>query len=140
MGSAKYWITVVSKDHLRRGIEGGFMQANHGKQAPLKKIRPDDWVVFYSPKLSIKGDEKLQAFTAIGQAVDDVVYQHRMSPDFIPYRRNISYCDCREVPIAPLVGELEFILNKSSWGYPFRFGFFEIQEHDFKLLKEKLLD
>ncbi|MGZ3834402.1 MAG: EVE domain-containing protein, partial [Mucilaginibacter sp.] len=59
--------------------------------------------------------------------------------EFIPYRRNINYYDCTEAPIIPLINELDFIPNKNSWGYPFRFGFFEIGEHDFKLLKGKLL-
>ncbi|MGZ3835968.1 MAG: EVE domain-containing protein, partial [Mucilaginibacter sp.] len=67
----RYWITVVSKDHLQRGVDGGFMQANHGKQGSLKRVREGDWVIFYSPKQSMNGDEKLQAFTAIGQASDD---------------------------------------------------------------------
>jgi hypothetical protein len=135
MKSAKYWITVVSKDHLQRGVSGGFMQVNHGKERPLKRISENDWVIFYSPKLTMKGDDKLQAFTAN----DGLVYQHRMSDDFIPYRRNIRYYECTEISIIPLIDDLEFIKNKSSWGYPFRFGFFEIGEHDFKLLKEKLL-
>jgi predicted RNA-binding protein len=139
MKSAKYWITVVSKDHLQRGVSGGFMQVNHGKEGPLKRISENDWVIFYSPKLTMKGDDKLQAFTAIGQANDGLVYQHRMSDDFIPYRRNIRYYECTEISIIPLIDDLEFIKNKSSWGYPFRFGFFEIGKHDFKLLKEKLL-
>ena len=55
----KYWITVVSKDHLQRGIAGGFMQANHGKEAPLKKMKEGDWVIFYSPKHTMNGDEKV---------------------------------------------------------------------------------
>jgi predicted RNA-binding protein len=139
MDNAKYWITVVSKDHLQRGVEGAFIQANHGKSTPLKKIKEGDWIIFYSPKLTMNGDEKLQAFTAIGQASDDQVYQHKMSNDFIPYRRNMKFYDCAETPIIPLVNDLDFIQNKNSWGYPFRFGFFEIGEHDFKLLKEKLL-
>ncbi len=135
----KYWITVVSKGHLQRGIADGFMQVNHGKSTPLKRMNKDDWVIFYSPKLTMNGDEKLQAFTAIGQTIDETVYQHKMNDDFIPFRRNIKYYECKEIPIVPLINDLEFIPNKSSWGYPFRFGFFEINGPDFKLLKEKLL-
>jgi len=33
----RYWIVVVSKDHIARGVAGGFMQANHGKEGPLKR-------------------------------------------------------------------------------------------------------
>ena len=26
-----YWINTVSRDHVQRGVAGGFTQANHGK-------------------------------------------------------------------------------------------------------------
>ena len=135
----KYWITVVSKDHIKRGVDGGFMQASHGKAGSLKRLNENDWVIFYSPKVSYAGDEKLQAFTAIGRVADDQIYQFKMSEDFVPFRRNIEYYPCKEVPIVPLVGSLDFIKVKNAWGYRFRFGFFEIEEHDFNLLKGKLL-
>ena len=136
----RYWIVVVSKDHISRGVSGGFMQANHGKQTPLKRLTTNDWVIFYSPKLTYSGNEPCQAFTAIGQVADDKIYQHKMSDDFVPYRRNIKYYECKEAPIVPLIENLNFIQNKSSWGYPFRFGFFEIQQHDFELIKTQMLN
>jgi hypothetical protein len=136
----RYWVVVVSKDHISRGVAGGFMQANHGKEGPLKRMTVDDWVICYSPKMSYGGNELCQAFTAIGQAADDKIYQHKMTDDFIPYRRNISYYQCMEAPIAPLIEKLDFIKNKTSWGYPFRFGFFEIGENDFELIKSKMLN
>jgi hypothetical protein len=139
MASEKYWITVVSKDHIMRGVAGGFMQANHGKPGSLKKLRVNDWVIFYSPKTTYSGNEKLQAFTAIGQVTGDHIYQYRMSEDFIPYRRDINFYPCKETPFIPLVPQMDFIRDKKSWGYHFRFGFFEIGEHDFNLIKEKML-
>src|SRR5882762_2653804 len=131
----KYWIIVASKDHIARGIAGGFMQANHGKQASLKRIKANDWVLIYSPKQTMNGTEPCKAFTAIGQADGDEIYQHQMSEDFIPWRRNINFYQSAEVPIVPLINELDFIINKKSWGYAFRFGFLKIEEHDFELIK-----
>lgn len=139
MKTTKYWIAVVSKDHTARGVAEGFMQVCHGKENPLKRIRKDDWIVVYSPKLSMEGDTKCQSFTAIGQATDDLVYQYRMSDNFIPFRRNITFHECKEASILPLIDELDFIQNKKSWGFPFRFGFFEIKENDFNLLASKML-
>jgi predicted RNA-binding protein len=136
----KYWIVVVSKDHIARGVEGGFMQANHGKEAPLKRMDIGDGVIFYSPKKTYGGNEVLQAFTAIGEVADDKIYQHKMADDFIPYRRNINYFKCQETPIAPLINELDFIENKTSWGYKFRFGFFEIPERDYKLIRSAMIE
>ena len=135
----KYRIVVVSKDHIARGVAGGFIQANHGKPEPLKRMSVDDWVICYSPKQSYGGNEPCQAFTAIGQEADAEVYQHKMTEDFTPYRCNISYHKCTETPIVPLIEQLDFIKNKKSWGYQFRFGFFEIPEDDFKLIKERMV-
>lgn len=135
----KYWITAVSKDHAMRGVAGGFIQINHGKQAPLKKMSPGDWLIVYSSKQAMEGDVKLQAFTAIGQVTDEEIYQHRMSETFIPFRRNIKFYDCVETPILPLIPDLNFIKNKQSWGYPFRFGFFEIDKADFARISKQML-
>jgi hypothetical protein len=131
--------SFVSKDHIARGVAGGFMQANHGKQGPLNRMAVNDWVICYSPKQSYSGNEPCQAITAIGQVADDKIYQHQMSEDFIPYRRNINYYKCTETPIAPLIDQLCFITNKKSWGYQFRFGFFKIPEGDFETLKSKMV-
>jgi len=135
----KYWITVVSKEHIQRGLAGGFIQANHGKPAPLKRMARGDWVINYSPKQSMNGGEPVQAFTAIGRIADGEVFQQRMSDDFIPYRRRVDYYHCTEAPVAPMINELAFIPNKKSWGYPFRFGFFEITEPDFELIKRQMI-
>lgn len=135
----KYWINVVSKDHVQRGVAGGFMQANHGKASGLKRLVAADWVVVYSPKTAHQGGEPLQAFTAIGQVADEELYQFEVAPDFVPWRRNITYYDCNEAPIAPLIGELSFIQDKTHWGYRFRFGLFEVAEADFMHIKNAML-
>ncbi|MBE9464274.1 EVE domain-containing protein [Dyadobacter subterraneus] len=135
----RYWITVASRDHILRGVKGGFMQAGHGKLAPLKRIKPDDWVIFYSPKETMDGDQKCQSFTAIGQALDEEIYQFKMSEDFAPYRRNVNFLKSHQVSILPLIESLDFIKNKKSWGFPFRTGFFEIEEDDFKKISKEML-
>jgi hypothetical protein len=32
----RYWIGVVSKEHVMRGVQRGFAQVCHGKEGPLK--------------------------------------------------------------------------------------------------------
>jgi len=134
-----YWVAVVSKDHMQRGVAGGFMQADHGKANRLKRLRAGDWVVFYSPKTAYAGGEPLQAFTAIGQVADDELYQVEMAPDFVPWRRNVTFYDCSAMPIRPLIGDLSFIQDKTHWGFRFRFGLFEVPEADFRLIKDAML-
>ena len=134
----KYWVNVVSRDHVMRGVAGGFTQANHGKPWALKKMQRGDWTIFYSPKTAFADGEPLQAFTAIGQVIDDEPYQAEMSPDFHPWRRDVDFKRCTEAPIRPLIDELDFIENKTSWGYKFRFGVIEIEEKDFLTIAEAM--
>jgi len=135
----KYWIIVASKDHVKNGITQGIAQACHGKAAPLKRMQQDDGVVFYSSKYIIDKPEKCQEFTAIGKVADDNIFQFQMTEDFCPFRRNIDFFKSKDLPIKPLINNLEFIKDEKSWGYPFRFGFFEINENDYKLISSQML-
>ena len=140
MNTTKYWIAAISKEHTMRGVNGGFIQVCHGKKAPLKRMKKGDYILVYSSKITMDGNEKCQKFTALGQVIDDEVYPFKMSENFIPFRRNIQFLQCTETSIIPLINELEFIIQKKHWGYPFRFGFFEIKENDFNTLTTKMLE
>ena len=139
MNKTKYWVIVASKDHVKNGIAEGFAQACHGKASPLRRMKKGDFILYYSGKMVFGKEEKCQEFTAIGQVKDDEVYQFQMSPDFCPSRRNITFFEHQDLSILPLINDLDFIQNKKSWGYPFRFGFFEINEHDFQLISSKMI-
>jgi len=134
----RYWINAIAKEHVLRGVAGGFTQANHGKNTILKRLQPGDWIIFYSSKMSYPEGEPLQTFTAIGQVKDDELYQVEMAPGFVPWRRNVTFYDCQEVPIRPLLDDLSFIKDKSHWGYPFRFGLFQIPEQDFEIIRASM--
>ncbi len=121
-----------------RGQEWGVVQANHGKAAPLKRMKPGDLVVFYSPKVAFAGKEPLQKFTAIARVREGGVYQVDMGGGFTPYRRDVEFLPGNEVPIQPLIESLSFIRNKQSWGFVFRFGFFEIPEQDFETIRKAM--
>jgi hypothetical protein len=134
----KYWINTISLDHVLLGVAGSFTQASHGKPTMLKRLKKGDWIVFYSPKTSYREGESLQAFTAIGQIKDDEIYQYEISPDFVPWRRNVDFKKCIETPIRPLIDDLSFMKDKSHWGYMFRFGLFEITEPDFEKIRSSM--
>jgi predicted RNA-binding protein len=140
MQKIRYWIIVASKDHVQQGVACGFTQACHGKASPLKRMHPGDWVVFYSSKQEYGKEEKCQCFTAIGQVKEGEVYQMQMAEGFEPFRRNVSFLPCQEISILPLISQLSFIRNKKSWGYIFRYGFFEINEQDFTLIASGMLE
>jgi hypothetical protein len=129
-----FWIAVACAEHVRRGRAGGFMQVCHGKAAPLRRIRPDDRIVYYSPTVSLGGKDPLQAFTAIGVVKPGEPYRFDMGNGFQPYRRDVTWTEAEEMPIRPLLGDLELTAGKSGWGYQFRFGLLSIGRHDFHLI------
>ena len=135
----KYWVNVVSKDHVQRGVAGGFTQANHGKPYALQKMQKGDWIVFYSPKTQFIDGEPLQAFTALCEVIDTEPYQVEMTADFHPWRRAVQFEKTKDVPIKPLIPLLEFIENKVQWGYKFRFGAIEIGKADFTLIRKNMI-
>lgn len=139
MSSPRYWLLVASHDHVQRGLEGGFCQANHGKAQNLKRMHKGDGVVFYSAKETYGEPTPLQKFTAIGRVSDDAVYQAKMTPDFEPFRRKIDFAKSHETPIAPLIDALSFIKSKAKWGMTFRFGFLEIPGKDFTQIEKQMV-
>ncbi len=135
----KYWIITASKEHVKNGVKGGFAQACHGKATPLKKMKSGDYVIYYSSKEFFDKKDKCQEFTAIGKVKNDEVYPYQMTEDFCPHRKDIDFYDSRDVSILPLIDDLEFIQNKQKWGYPFRWGTLQINQHDFDLISKLML-
>jgi predicted RNA-binding protein len=130
----RYWLGVVSRAHIQLGVQGGFIQLNHGKKAPLQRMRVGDWIVIYSPKEDLDSKTRCRRFTAIGRIASDRIYQVDMGDGFVPYRLDVEYRQCQEAPILPLRDYLTFIQDKKHWGYAFRFGYLELPEVDFRLI------
>ncbi|HLW91621.1 MAG TPA: EVE domain-containing protein [Roseiarcus sp.] len=134
---SKYWIVVAAAEHVRRGRAGGFTQACHGKAAPLKRMKPGDGVVCYSPTASFRGKDRLQAFTAIGVVDEGEPYLAEMG-ERRPYRRDVAWADAEAAPIGPLLEALDLTAGRANWGYQFRFGALAISGHDFGVIAEAM--
>lgn len=135
----RYWIGVVSASHVSYGVEEGIAQLCHGKAAALRRMRPGDWLIYYSPRTDMNRGQVLQSFTAIGRVADDRIYQYKFTDNFIPFRRNMSYLPCQTVKIAGLLDKLTFTRGKRSWGYSFRFGQLEVNREDFMTIANEML-
>jgi hypothetical protein len=134
----RYWIGVVSKSHVSIGVQGGFAQLCHGKSAPLRRMKPGDWLIYYSPRTDLNLGQPLQAFTAIGQVIDELVYEYPMTESFVPYRRNIKYTSSIEASIRDILEQLTFTKGNKNWGYSFRTGHFEINQADFMTIAKAM--
>lgn len=129
----KYWMGVVSKEHVIRGVKLGIAQIGHGKRNGLVRIKAGDGFVYYSPKENLAGSAPLQAFTAIGTISDDEIWQADEG-DFKPWRRRVAYRKSVDAPIHPLLDKLSFTAGKPNWGYSFRYGLVEMTKEDFEAI------
>ena len=134
----RFWIGVASRDHVMRGVAGGFCQLGHGKAAPVKRLARGDWIAYYSPRTALEGGEPVQAFTAIGQIKSGEPYQADMGGGFRPIRRDVDYLTALEAPIRPLLDRLSFTRSSPSWGYAFRRGSFAVSVDDFLVIAEAM--
>jgi hypothetical protein len=127
------WLGVVSQAHVERGVAGQFAQLCHGKASALRKMQRGDWLVYYSPTTEM-GGSPLRAFTAIGQIVDEEVFEHDMGGGFVPYRRRVKYLrKLREVSLATIQSQLE-LCARPNWGIALRRGHLPLTAADFRLI------
>jgi hypothetical protein len=131
--SAKSWIAVACAQHVRIGRSHGFMQVCHGKAAPLRRLSPGDRVAYYSPTESLRGKDRLQAFTAIGVVAPGVPCQADMS-GVRTFRRSVLWSEAIETLVRPLLGCLSFARDNRNWGYQLRFGLFRIEDEDMQII------
>src|SRR4051794_16480546 len=91
------WVIVVSRDHARRGVEKGLVMANHGKRAPVARMRVGDRILIYSPKTSLPGGEPLRAVTVVGRVTGAQPEPSAVIPGGFSRR-----ADLREIEPVPL--------------------------------------
>jgi EVE domain len=133
------WLGVVSADHVARGVSLGIAQTNHGRRTGLARMRPGDWMVYYSPQQRLGEQVPVQAFTAIGTVTDDEIWQADEGT-FKPWRRRVSYrADAHWAPIADLRGQLE-LTAVPNWGYQLRRGLILLSDHDLIVVREAMTD
>ncbi|MFI7541904.1 EVE domain-containing protein [Actinoplanes sp. NPDC049599] len=132
----KYWLGVVCRDHVRRGAGLGIAQLGHGKRAGLARLGAGDWLIYYSPRTSLRGSEALQAFTAIGELPDDEIWQ-AAEGDFRPWRRRVRYRpEAVETPVRSLPLDLT---AAPGWGQQLRRGLVPLSAHDFAAIGTAML-
>lgn len=133
----RYWLGVVSKEHVKRGVKGGFAQVCHGKKGPLTKLTAGDGFIYYSPKIAFQGKEPCKEFTAIGRVTSGKVYQVEMTPSFHPFRVDITYFPSKDAPLLDLMNDLE-LTQKKSWGMQLLKGLLEITQSDFETIAKAM--
>jgi hypothetical protein len=134
----RYRIGVASRDHVKRGVAGGFCQIDHGKAWALTKMQAGDRLIYYSPRTQMKDGDPVQSFTAIGEVQPGEAYPFDMGGGFVPFRKNVKFAKAQDAPIKPLLDKLSFTRGQKSWGYAFRRSFFEITPEDYAFIAEAM--
>ncbi|GAA2689340.1 EVE domain-containing protein [Actinoplanes palleronii] len=130
-----HWLGVVCRDHVRRATERGIAQLGHGKRPNLARLAAGDWLVYYSPRTSLRDGEPLQACTAIGRVADDEIWQADEG-DFHPWRRRVDYLPgAIETPIKSLRLDLT---GEPNWGYQLRRGLVPLTGQDFDVIRSAM--
>jgi hypothetical protein len=116
----RHWVIVLSREHARRGVTGGFVMANHGKRAPLARMSRGDGILMYSPTTSYPSGEPLRAVTVVGEVSGD----EPEPSDVIAggFRRAAKLCEIQPLPLE----QVRAYLPVSR----LRFGFFELNAAD----------
>jgi hypothetical protein len=135
----KHWLAVASRDHMRHGVEGGFCQLGHGKEAPIRRLSTGDRIAYYSPKVKLEGGDPVQARTAIGTIKSGEAYCADMGQGFRPWRRAVTWNrKAHEAPIRPLLSHLELTKSKASWGIVFRRSLSSVSPPDFNIIAKAM--
>ncbi|MGO1972127.1 MAG: EVE domain-containing protein [Propionibacteriaceae bacterium] len=120
MTTRRHWVIVASRDHARRGVDDGFVMANHGKRAPLARMSPGDGILIYSPTTTYPAGEPLRAVTIVGEVTGDEPEPSELIPG--GFRRAATLREIEPLPLAQLREHLPVSR--------IRFGFFELDATD----------
>lgn len=134
----KFWVGVSCKEHVKIGVKHGFCQFCHGKHGPVRRLKHGDYVIYYSPKVALKGNKLYQQFTAIGRVIGKEAYQ-AVEEEIRPFRMAVEYFQAKHAPIRRLIPKLQFIKDKENWGKAFRYGFLEIDHLSFDVISHAML-
>jgi len=145
--TSRNWLAVASADHVAIGRSEGFMQVCHGKVSPLQRLQPGDRIVYYSPNRryspshASRDKDRLQSFTALGTVRESMPYRADSESEgrelFRPWRRDVSWHDAQEIPLAWLKDRLAFT-GEPNWGYRLRRGLVEISDADMAVIAEAM--
>lgn len=135
----RYWIITAPRSEVRTLVFASIAQPLHGTLSAQKRMSPGDWVIYYSARHEPHGNAMCQCFTAIGRVMEAAILGDLGITGQQAFSRSVEYRECQEVPVHPLVPELNFITNKRNWGAIFHFGFFEIQRPDFLRIARAML-
>jgi EVE domain len=128
------WVGIASRERVTAAVQGGFCQLGHGRKAPVRRLEPGDYIIYYAPRERMRAGDVVQAFVAFGKILPGEPYRAAASNGFHPYRRSVEYSSGTDAPIRPLLQKLSFARDRVSWCQALRRGTFKIEPEDLKII------
>jgi len=128
------WIAIAAGRHVETARAGGFAMFSHGRHDAAKKVLPDDWVAYYSPREGMNEGAELRLFTAIGHVLPGEPAEREMLPGLPGWYRRVAWLDAEPADIYPLLDKFAFVTNRQHWGMYFRRSLFKTDKADFALI------
>jgi len=143
MTMERAWLGVISAEHSRLAVEGGFIQLNHGKRPGVARLRAGDGFAIYSPTDRLGDKKPLRAFTALGVVADAEPYlAEPMSMGargvVQPWRRRVEFLPVHPAGLRELDGSL-LLTQRPNWGYELRRGVVSLSVEDFETLRSAMV-
>ncbi len=124
-------IGVVHRMQVAIAAREGFVAFGHGKRSLVDSLSPGDTVIYYAPRTEPDGDP-VQAFVAHATVTGETARPRDYGARGTGWVRDADYDTVREVPVRPMLDELEFLAGRrKNWGMAFRGGRFSIGEADY---------
>ena len=131
---------VVIKDNIEKCVAAGVYGCNEGRAGlnvnRLSELLPGDKIIFYATGIG--------KFAGIFEIVDSIYEDHKQiwKDDIYPYRVKIEpiiYLSKEKwLEVRPLVKDLSYFKNKVQWSMHFMQNLMNVEECDYKLIKEKM--
>ena len=132
------WIGVAAGMHVEIAVRDRFAMFSHGRHDAVKRVRPGDWVAYYSPREGMKDGAELRAFTAIGTVLDGDPAEREMMAGLTGWYRNMRWLDAEPAGIYPLLDRFSFVKDRQHWGMYFRKSLFRVDAADFALIADAM--
>jgi hypothetical protein len=128
------WVGIASREHITAAVHGGFCQLSRGREAPMRRLQPGDYIIYYAPRERTRAGHLVQAFVALGKILPREAYRSDASKGFHPFRRDVEYIAGTDAPIRPLLRKLSFTRDRVSWSQALRRGTFKIEPDDLNVI------
>ena len=131
-----FWIGVVHRQQVLIAAGEGFISFSHGRESTVRNVVPGDRVIYYAPKTEPEGDP-VQAFVAHATVIGDTV-ETRDFGGRTGHMRRAVYDAVTEVPVRPMLDDLDITRGAANWGGVFRGGKIGLGESDYRTIASSM--